>query len=70
MIDAIERQNNIREFIELTTRLFKLLKDLSLIKYAKFNPINRIYNKESSWIAKESQNLLIKQLSFLKTKRL
>jgi len=36
MIDAIERQNNIRKSIESTTRLFELLENLSLIKYAKF----------------------------------
>ncbi len=36
MIDAIERQNNIRESIESTTRLFELLKNLLLIKYAQF----------------------------------
>ncbi len=34
MIDAIEKQNNIRELIESTTRLFELLENLSLIKYA------------------------------------
>ncbi len=32
MIDAIERQNNIRESIESTTRLFELLENLLLIK--------------------------------------
>ncbi len=32
MVNAIERQNNIRESIESTTRLFELLKNLSLIK--------------------------------------
>ena len=32
MIDAIERQNNIRESIESTTKLFELLENLSLIK--------------------------------------
>ncbi len=36
MIDAIERQNNIRESIKSTTRLFELLENLSLIKYAQF----------------------------------
>ncbi len=36
MINAIERQNNIRESIESTTRLFELLENLSLIKYAQF----------------------------------
>ncbi len=36
MIDAIERQNNIRESIESTTRLFELLENLLLIKYAQF----------------------------------
>ncbi len=32
MIDAIERQNNIRKSIESTTRLFELLENLPLIK--------------------------------------
>ena len=32
MIDAIERQNNIRESIESTTKLFELLENLSLFK--------------------------------------
>ncbi len=32
MIDAIKTQNNIRESIELTTRLFELLENLLLIK--------------------------------------
>ncbi len=36
MVDAIERQNNIRKSIESTTRLFELLENLSLIKYAQF----------------------------------
>ncbi len=54
MIDAIERQNNIREFIESTARLIELLNNLQLIKYASFILINRISNKESLLIAKES----------------
>ncbi len=54
MIDAIERQNNTRESIESTARLIELLDDLQLIKYALFISINRISNKESSLIAKES----------------
>ncbi len=54
MIDAIERQNNTRKFIESTVRLIELLNDLQLIKYASFTLINRISNKESSLIARES----------------
>ena len=54
MIDAIERQNNTREFIESTARLIELLDDLQLIKYASFTSINRISDKESLLIAKES----------------
>ncbi len=67
MIDAIERQNNIRESIESTARLIELLDDLQLIKYASFISINRISDKESSLIARESNrsresiNLQIKQ---------
>ncbi len=54
MIDVIERQNNTKEFIESTARLIELLNDLQLIKYASFISINRISDKESSLIAKES----------------
>ena len=54
MIDAIKRQNNTREFIESTARLIELLDDLQLIKYASFISINRISDKESSLIARES----------------
>ncbi len=54
MIDAIERQNNTRESIESTARLVELLDDLQLIKYASFISINRISDKESSLIARES----------------
>ncbi len=54
MIDAIEKQNNIRRFIESTAKLIELLNDLQLIKYASFISINRISNKESSLIARES----------------
>ncbi len=54
MIDAIERQNNTRESIESTARLVELLDDLQLIKYASFTSINRISDKESSLIARES----------------
>ncbi len=39
MIDAIERQNNIKESIKSTTRLFELLENLSLIKYAQFTQL-------------------------------
>ncbi len=54
MIDAIERQNNTRRSIESTARLIELLDDLQLIKYASFISINRISDKESSLIARES----------------
>jgi len=54
MIDAIKRQNNIKEFIKSTAKLIELLDDLQLIKYASFISINRISNKESSLIARES----------------
>ncbi len=54
MIDAIERQNNTRRSIESTARLIELLNDLQLIKYASFISINRISDKESSLIARES----------------
>jgi len=57
MIDAIERQNNIRRFIKSTARLIELLDDLQLIKYASFISINRISNKESSLIVRESNRL-------------
>ncbi len=67
MINVIKRQNNTREFIKLTARLIELLNDLQLIKYASFILINRISDKESSLIARESNqsresiNLQIKQ---------
>jgi len=54
MIDAIERQNNTRESIESTARLVELLDNLQLIKYASFISINRISDKESLLIARES----------------
>ncbi len=54
MINVIERQNNTRKFIESTARLIELLDDLQLIKYASFISINRISNKESLLIARES----------------
>jgi len=57
MIDAIERQKNTRKSIESTARLIKLLNDLQLIKYASFISINRISDKESSLIARESNRL-------------
>ncbi len=71
MINAIERQNNIRESIESTVRLIELLDDLQLIKYASFTLINRISDKESSLIARESNrsresiNFQIKQQKWL-----
>ncbi len=67
MIDAIERQNNTRESIKSTAKLIELLDDLQLIQYASFISINRISDKESSLIARESNrsresiNLQIKQ---------
>ncbi len=54
MINAIKRQNNTRRSIESTAKLIKLLDDLQLIKYASFTSINRISDKESSLIARES----------------
>ena len=54
MINAIERQNNTRKSIESTARLVELLDDLQLIKYASFISINRLSDKESSLIARES----------------
>ncbi len=71
MIDVIERQNNTRESIESTARLIELLDDLQLIKYTSFISINRISNKESSLIARESNqsresiNSQIKQQKWL-----
>ncbi len=65
MIDAIERQNNTRESIESTARLIELLEDLQLIKYTSFISINRISDKESSLIARESINSQIKQQKWL-----
>ncbi len=54
MINAIKRQNNTRKFIKSTARLIELLNNLQLIKYAAFTSINRISDKESSLIARES----------------
>jgi len=54
MINAIKRQNNTRRSIESTAKLIELLDDLQLIKYASFTSINRISDKESSLIARES----------------
>ncbi len=71
MIDVIERQNNTRKSIESTARLIELLDDLQLIKYASFTSINRINDKESSLIARESNrsresiNSQIKQQKWL-----
>ncbi len=71
MIDVIERQNNTRKSIESTARLIELLNDLQLIKYASFISINRISDKESSLIARESNqsresiNSQIKQQKWL-----
>ena len=65
MIDAIERQNNTRESIESTARLIELLDNLQLIKYTSFISINRISDKESSLIARESINSQIKQQKWL-----
>ncbi len=71
MIDAIERQNNTRESIKSTARLIELLDDLQLIKYTSFISINKISDKESSLIARESNqsresiNSQIKQQKWL-----
>ncbi len=71
MINAIERQNNTRKSIESTARLIELLNDLQLIKYTLFISINRISDKESSLIARESNrsreliNSQIKQQKWL-----
>ena len=54
MINVIERQNNTRKFIKSTAKLIELLNDLQLIKYASFILIDRISNKESSLIARDS----------------
>ena len=54
MIDAIERQNKTRKFIKSTARLIELLNDLQLIKYTSFILINKISDKKSSLIARES----------------
>ena len=62
MIDAIERQNNIRESIESTTRLFELLENLSLIKYAKFIRSIESTIKNLRWLL-ENQFILVKQTS-------
>ena len=62
MIDAIERQNNIRESIESTTRLFELLENLSLIKYAKFTRSIESTIKNLRWLL-ENQPILVKQTS-------
>ncbi len=71
MIDTIERQNNTRKSIESTARLIELLNNLQLIKYASFILINKISDKESSLIARESNrsresiNFQIKQQKWL-----
>ncbi len=62
MIDAIERQNNIRRSIESTTRLFELLENLSLIKYAKFTWSIESTIKNLRWLL-ENQLILVKQTS-------
>jgi len=54
MIDAIKRQNNIRKSIKSTAKLIELLDDLQLIKYTLFISINKISDKESSLIVRES----------------
>ncbi len=71
MIDAIERQNNTRKSIKSTAKLIELLDDLQLIKYTSFISINRISDKESLLIARESNrsresiNFQIKQQKLL-----
>ncbi len=62
MINAIERQNNIRESIKSTTRLFELLENLSLIKYAKFIRSIESTIKNLRWLL-ENQLILVKQTS-------
>ena len=62
MIDAIERQNNIKESIESTTRLFELLENLSLIKYVKFIQSIESMIKNLRWLL-ENQLILMKQMS-------
>jgi len=54
MINAIKRQNNTRKFIKSTAKLIELLNDLQLINYTSFISINKISDKESSLIARES----------------
>ncbi len=71
MINAIERQNNTRKSIKSTAKLIELLDDLQLIKYTSFISINRISDKESLLIARESNqsresiNFQIKQQKLL-----
>ncbi len=71
MINAIKKQNNTRESIKSTARLIELLDDLQLIKYTSFISINKISDKESSLIARESNqsresiNSQIKQQKWL-----
>ncbi len=62
MIDAIERQNNIRGSIESTARLFELLEDLPLIKYAKFTRSIESTIKNLRWLL-EDQPILVEQTS-------
>ncbi len=55
MIDDIERQNNIRESIE-STRIYDrwIARESIAHSVASIHSINRIDDKESSWIAWES----------------
>ncbi len=62
MIDAIKKQNNIRESIKSTTRLFELLENLLLIKYAKFIQSIESTIKNLRWLL-ENQLILMKQMS-------
>ncbi len=55
MIDDIERQNNIRESIESTkTYNHWIARESIAHSVASIHSINRINDKESSWIAWES----------------
>ncbi len=62
MINVIKRQNNIRKSIKSTTRLFELLENLPLIKYAKFTQSIELMIKNLRWLL-ENQLILMKQTS-------
>ncbi len=55
MVDDIERQNNIRKSIESTETYDRwIARESTAHSVASIHPINRINDKESSWIAWES----------------